>query len=123
MVTPLFHLNMLELISGKDNSRGLRPYGSPEIELDNVAHYFEVMKEQHIILDHDTRQKAVNEQATALAQEVGGRIPDDAGLLAEVTNLIEAPTAFRGAFSEEYLELPTRSAGDSHAETSTLLPR
>jgi glycyl-tRNA synthetase len=37
---------------------------------------------------------------------VGGRIPDDPGLLDEVTNLVEYPTALLGAFGPDYLELP-----------------
>jgi glycyl-tRNA synthetase beta subunit len=38
--------------------------------------------------------------------EVGGTIPEDEALLAEVTNLVEAPVALRGAFDKSYLALP-----------------
>ena len=34
------------------------------------------------------------------------RTPDDPGLLDEVTDLVEQPTALRGSFAEEYLRLP-----------------
>ena len=42
----------------------------------------------------------------ALAAEVGGAIPHDPGLLDEVTDLVEQPTAIRGNFAEEFLRLP-----------------
>jgi glycyl-tRNA synthetase len=87
-------------------TRGLRPYGSPEFEIDSAAAYFEIMTEQGIILDAAERQGRIEAQIEALAAEVGGEIPADAGLLAEVTHLVEAPTALRGAFPEAYLELP-----------------
>jgi glycyl-tRNA synthetase len=87
-------------------TRGLRPYGSPDIAIDGVASYLQAMDEQRIVLDLAQRQAVVAEQIKALADEIGGVIPEDAGLLAEVTNLIEAPTAFRGTFEEAYLELP-----------------
>ncbi len=41
-----------------------------------------------------------------MAAEVGGSVPDDPGLLDEVTDLVEQPTAVRGSFSDDYLRLP-----------------
>src|SRR5439155_21914858 len=41
-----------------------------------------------------------------LAAEVGGAVPDDPALLAEVANLVEAPTPLRGAFDPRFLALP-----------------
>jgi glycyl-tRNA synthetase len=46
-------------------------------------------------------------QAQALAAEVDGVVPDDPDLLVEVTNLVELPTALRGNFEPEYLDLPS----------------
>lgn len=87
-------------------SRGVRPLRSPELPIHDTARYFETLRAQGIILDSDERQQTIIEQSTALATEVGGRIPEDAGLLAEVTNLVEQPTALRGTFSERFLRLP-----------------
>jgi len=87
-------------------TRGLRPYGSPEIAVDGVDAYLKAMDEQLIVLDLDKRKATIEGQIKALVDEVGGVIPEDKGLLAEVTNLIEAPTAFRGTFEEKYLDLP-----------------
>ena len=46
------------------------------------------------------------EGTVALAAEKSGTIPDDLGLLEEVTNLVERPTPFRGRFEERFLKLP-----------------
>ena len=87
-------------------TRGLRPYGSPEQTVTDAADYTRQMAAQGIVLDAAQRRAAIAAQIAALAQEVGGRVPDDPGLLDEVANLVEAPTALRGAFAADYLALP-----------------
>ena len=87
-------------------TRGLRPYGSPDLEIASPADYYLALGKQGIILDKDERTVLIKEQAAKLAAEVGGRIPDDPGLLAEVTNLIERPAALRGSFDAAHLKLP-----------------
>lgn len=87
-------------------TRGLRPYGSLEHQLIGGASYDEVLSLQGIILDREARKQAILDQIEALVRTVNGRVPYDAGLLAEVTNLVEAPQAFLGTFEEKYLKLP-----------------
>ncbi len=87
-------------------TRGLRPYGSLPHAFADATDYFDHMQQQGIILDYEARQASIIEQVKALAEEVGGRVPDDPDLLEEVTNLIERPTALRGTFEESRLELP-----------------
>jgi glycyl-tRNA synthetase len=87
-------------------TRGIRPLDSPDIVLGSVGTYFTEMQKQGVILGPAERRAAIGEQVTALADEVGGTIPDDPGLLDEVTNLVERPTALRGSFEEKYLVLP-----------------
>jgi len=94
-------------------TRGLRPLGSPEIELASADEYLPTMAAHHILVDVAERRAEILRQVTALAAHVGGRIPDEmltAGeepsLLDEVTNLVEQPTAILGAFDPEYLNLP-----------------
>ncbi len=87
-------------------TRGLRPLGSPEIELARADDYLVTMVDQHIVIDVAERREQVRSQAEALAASVGGRIPDDPDLLDEVTNLVECPTALLGHFDPEYLALP-----------------
>ncbi|MCL7454791.1 MAG: glycine--tRNA ligase subunit beta, partial [Anaerolineae bacterium] len=87
-------------------TRGLRPHGSPQIELANASEYLPTMAEQHIVVDEEERRAQVRAQAQDLAASAGGRIPDDPALLAEVTHLVERPTAVLGRFEEAYLALP-----------------
>jgi glycyl-tRNA synthetase len=87
-------------------SRGLRPLGSPELVIENAGDYFDVMAANAIVVDTGERRLSIEQQINQLAAEVGGRTPEDPALLKEVTNLVEQPTAVRGAFEEEYLSLP-----------------
>ncbi len=94
-----------EIPSGRV-TRGLRPFGSPDVELARADDYLAVMAEQQIVVDVAERREQVRAQAEALAASVGGRIPEDAALLDEVTNLVELPLALLGGFEPEYLALP-----------------
>jgi glycyl-tRNA synthetase len=87
-------------------TRGLRFKQPEQIQVQEPGEYFQALNEQNIILDVAERQSAIQEQITALAAEVQGQIPDDPGLLAEVTNLVEAPVALRGSFDPSHLALP-----------------
>jgi glycyl-tRNA synthetase len=87
-------------------TRGLRMFGSPEVEIAEAASYWDTMDDQQILVDVRARRARVEEQAITLATEVDGVIPDDPALLDEVTNLIELPTVLRGDFDPEYLDLP-----------------
>ncbi len=87
-------------------TRGLRPFGSPDLEIARPAEYFVALGQQGILLDREERAQVIRELAGKAISEIGGRIPDDPGLLAEVTNLVERPTALRGSFAAEHLKLP-----------------
>jgi glycyl-tRNA synthetase len=93
------------LTSGR-TSRGLRPFGSPEIEIPTASDYEPLMAEHSVLIDPNQRSATIQEQIAALAAEVDGVVPDDPGLLGEVANLVEWPTALRGDFEPEYLDLP-----------------
>ena len=87
-------------------TRGLRPLGSPEVSLRDAAHYGQACEMHGIALDVKGRRADILHQVHDLASEVGGNPLADDDLLAEVANLVEAPTAFRGAFDQSYLALP-----------------
>jgi len=87
-------------------THGLRPLGSPEIDIQRAGDYLRLMADNQVIVHPAERQARIVEQINDLAAEVGGTIPHDPALLAEVTNLVECPTALRGAFEGTYLQLP-----------------
>ncbi len=101
-VIPLSHA---AAVSGR-SSRGARQYGSQEIRAADVADYFGQMAGAGILLQRDRRRERIRSQVDSLAAGVGGRVPDDPDLLDEVCNLVEVPTALRGAFDEDFLQLP-----------------
>ncbi len=87
-------------------SRGLRPYGSPDITIPSADKYFDVIREAGILLDKEERKASIVEQVNQAASLIGGQAIIEEGLLNEVTNLIEMPTAVMGGFNEEFLLLP-----------------
>ncbi len=93
------------VISGKV-TRGLRPYGSPEITLNRVGDYISAMSEQNIYLSVEDRKNLILDQISGVAEKAGGDILADDELLNEVANLVEAPTAVLGKFEQVYLQLP-----------------
>jgi glycyl-tRNA synthetase len=93
-------------VSSGRTTRGLRPEGSPEFEIERAATYPEVMSVHGIMVEADARRAEIKRQLDAVAAKAGGRVPDDPELLEEVTHLVEQPTAFLGSFAEERLKLP-----------------
>ena len=87
-------------------TRGLRPYGSPEIEIPSAEKYFDVLEKNGIVLEVEERRGSIAEGVNTLAASVKGEamIPDE--LLAEVANMVEKPTPLLGSFDKEYLALP-----------------
>ncbi len=69
--------------------------------------YFDAVHLNGIVVDRQERQQQIVAQLQAIASQVGAEIPEDAGLLNEVTDLVEAPQALLGSFEEKYLSLPT----------------
>ncbi|HRQ32741.1 MAG TPA: glycine--tRNA ligase subunit beta, partial [Anaerolineales bacterium] len=87
-------------------SRGLRPYDSPEIKIPSADKYFDAMREAGIVLDKEERKNSIIEHVNQAASLVGGEALLEDGLLNEVANLVEMPTAVMGSFNKEFLALP-----------------
>ncbi|MEW6406924.1 MAG: glycine--tRNA ligase subunit beta, partial [Chloroflexota bacterium] len=93
-------------VTSGDVTRGLRPYGSPEIKISSANKYFDTIRAAGILLDKEERKASIVEQVKQAAALVGGEAIIDEGLLNEIANLIEMPTAVMGGFDKEYLSLP-----------------
>ncbi len=87
-------------------TRGLRFRQPEEMEIAAPAAYYAALREQGILLDPQERAAEIERQAKALLRENGAAETLDAGLLDEVTALVEAPTALVGRFDDEHLRLP-----------------
>jgi len=88
------------------NTQGLRFSKNESMVIKNSNDYFAKLKKEGILLDPHERMSVITEQITALAEKVGGEIPDDPDLLLEVTHLVEASIALLGEFNPRHLELP-----------------
>ena len=93
------------VVSG-NTTRGLRPYDSPEIVIPSAEKYFDIIRESGIVLDKEERKASILEQVEQAAAIIGGEAIIEDGLLNEVTNLVEMPTAVMGGFDKESLSLP-----------------
>jgi glycyl-tRNA synthetase len=87
-------------------TRGLRPEGSPDIEIASAAAYLTTLNTHRVMADQEARRAEIERQLELIAAEAGGQAADEPALLEEVTHLVEHPTAFLGHFEEKYLELP-----------------
>ncbi len=94
-------------VQSGSTSRGLRPEGSPLIPIEDGVDYAIAMRKNGIVLETSKRAERIANIAGKLAAEKSGVIPDDPGLLAEVSNLVERPTPLRGEFEKAFLELPS----------------
>jgi glycyl-tRNA synthetase len=95
-------------VTSGNTTRGLRPYDSPEIVIPSADReaYFGVILDAGIVLDKEERKASIVEQVNQAATLVGGEALIEEGLLNEVANLVEMPTAVMGGFDREYLSLP-----------------
>ena len=87
-------------------TRGLRFSHHEEIQVRDLTEYLAAMQAQGIILGSAERLAGIQQQLIALSSQVGGSIAADSDLVAEVTNLVEAPAGICGSFDVNHLELP-----------------
>ena len=82
------------------------PYDEKSYVVKNTSHYFTLLKDKKIILDHEERKKMILASLKTIFAKSKCENNPDMGLVEEVTNLVEYPTALKGKFSEEFLALP-----------------
>ncbi|MBF0844722.1 glycine--tRNA ligase subunit beta, partial [Streptococcus danieliae] len=94
----------LNLESGR-LSRGHRFLGQ-EVSLASADSYEADLRQAFVIADPVERTQMIQDQIRDLEELHGVRVEIDPGLLNEVLNLVEYPTAFLGSFDPKYLDLP-----------------
>jgi len=103
---------------------GHRQMGPGPFEVSNFAEYqAKLQSEGHVMLDRDARRERVLEQAKNVCTGAGLELVEDAGLLDEVTGLVEWPVALLGDMDPSFLELPDeviRLTLKSHQKTFTV---
>lgn len=102
----------IELVNGSGSchsdcrSWGHRVLHPQPVELGNAETYRADLEAAFVAVDPEERQSKIEAQIRAAAERVGGVAVISPGLLREVTNLVEWPTAVVGKFDQEFLELP-----------------
>lgn len=97
-------LDFLDITSGR-TSRGHRFLGT-EVEVASADSYEEDLRHSFVIADSKERKDLIVSQIKAIEEEHAVVVEIDDELLDEVLNLVEYPTAFMGAFDENYLAVP-----------------
>ena len=87
-------------------SYGHRFLSSVPVEVPAAWEYPELLEGAFVLVDHETRARALRDGIKAAAVSVDGRavVPDST--FAEVVNLVEWPTVAVGTFDEEFLSVP-----------------
>jgi glycyl-tRNA synthetase len=87
-------------------TRGLR-FNDPEVcAVKDIPDYFAFLKNEGILIDPVERKTEIEKQVKELYASLNASSAIESGLLDEVTNLVEAPTALLGDFNEDHLKLP-----------------
>ncbi|AOM82595.1 glycine--tRNA ligase subunit beta [Salisediminibacterium beveridgei] len=102
-------------------SQGHRFLGEAAV-LNDASEYEHALLAQHVVVYSDSRKEAIRNQVQDLALEQGWQIPMDEGLLEEVNNLVEYPTALFGTFDERFLAIPERVLITSMREHQRYFP-
>ncbi len=87
-------------------SQGHRVLHPKPVTIAQAQDYVDTLRSAFIMVDPDERRAAIVAQTEAAAAQLGGQADMPADLLAEVTHLIEWPTAVVGSFDDSYLSLP-----------------
>ena len=100
-------LSLLNLTSGR-KTRGHRFHHNLPVDIASPAVYREALRAARVLCDTTERRELIAQQVSALANPGESVVLAD-DLLDEVTGLVEWPTALRGNFDEEFLEVPSQA--------------
>ena len=102
----LIEMELLGLHSGR-STRGHRFHCPRELELAHARDYADVLQSDGVVqASFEDRRESIRSQIEAEAEAAGGRALVDAGLLDEVTALVEWPVALTGNFDARFLDVP-----------------
>lgn len=96
---------LVGLESGR-SSQGHRTLAVDEVVIGNASDYREALRKAYVIVDPAERKETIQGQIKALAEKVGGEVPNDEELLEEVIHIVEYPTALLGEVAARYMHLP-----------------
>ncbi|XHX77839.1 MAG: glycine--tRNA ligase subunit beta [Stenomitos frigidus ULC029] len=105
-VLPIALVSGSETCTSDRQSWGHRVLHPQPIILSHADTYVAALASAFVAVDPAQRQETIQRQVQAAAAEIGGTAVITPGLLREVTNLVEWPSAVVGTFEPDFLELP-----------------
>ena len=93
-------------IVSSNTTRGHRFHAPDVFAVSSFDDYTSKLSRAHVVLDAAERSDSIWQDATNQAFAGGFEVIEDAGLLAEVANLVEHPVVLMGRIDEDFLELP-----------------
>jgi len=87
-------------------SQGHRILHPQPVIIPQASDYVQCLDAASVVVKPESRRTTIEHQVTVAAQNLGGHAPMYPDLWAEVTNLVEWPTAVIGQFDSEFLSLP-----------------
>ncbi|EXJ22471.1 Glycyl-tRNA synthetase beta chain [Alkalibacterium sp. AK22] len=98
-------MDLFDVQSGR-TTEGHRFLGG-QVTLTHAKDYPQALEAEWVVADRSRRQNLIREQISSLCKANNWESPlDNQELLDEVTDLVEYPTAFSGAFSAAFLNVP-----------------
>lgn len=89
-----------------NQTQGHRFMAPGAFEVSDFADFKAKLKDHYVVLDQDERKALVKAGCEKVAADAGLSMIEDAGLMEEVTNLVEWPVPVLGSFAESFLDVP-----------------
>ncbi|MDH3658443.1 MAG: glycine--tRNA ligase subunit beta [Alphaproteobacteria bacterium] len=93
-------------VTSGNTSRGHRFHAPEPFEVESFSLFNKELARRFVVLDRDARRAGIKGQAELIAKQHGLRLREDAGLLDEVTGLVEWPIAVCGSIDAAFMDLP-----------------
>jgi glycyl-tRNA synthetase beta chain len=87
-------------------TRGHRFLAPAEICVQSAVDYLERLRDAHVVLDQDCRKETIRQGLEDAVATEGLTLKPDAGLLEEVTGLVEFPVVLMGTIDADFMTLP-----------------
>ena len=93
-------------LEANNKSYGHRFMAPSQLEISSFADYQDKMAKNYVILSSEIREKIITDQVMEISKKLGLKPVLEAGLLAEVTGLVEYPHVLLGKIEEKFIALP-----------------
>jgi glycyl-tRNA synthetase beta chain len=98
-------LTLLGLTSSNVVS-GHRFHGDHRVSLEHADKYAQLMKEQYVLVDYNSRMQAIEDQLITQSTALNLTPDYDTALLEEISSLVEWPVVLQAEFEPNFLDVP-----------------